>query len=112
MSHCSGTYTVCVCTIHQNTKLMMIAGKLAEFIAKEEIPLKLYEHYIAFIICNPAQPACYLRTCQYCSGISKLKEQLNTIMDNNLIDKFVSIKSGSLLIGKHWRQLANLQKTL
>ena len=82
------------------------------FSAKEEIPLKSYEHYIAFIICNPAQPACYLRTCQYCSGISKLKEQLSTIMDNNLIDKFVSIKSGSLVIGKHWRQLTNLQKTM
>ena len=53
----SGIHAVCVCTIHQKTKLMMIDEKLAEFTAKK-IPLKSYEHYIAFIICNPTQSTC------------------------------------------------------
>ena len=82
----SGTHAVCICTIDQNTKLMMIVGNCVEFTAKEDIPLKSYKHCIALIICNPAQPACYLRTCLYCPGVSKLKERLNTVMDDNLID--------------------------
>ena len=65
---------------------MMIAGNFAELTAKEHISLKSYEHCIVFIICNPAQPACYLKACRYCPSVSKLKERLNTVMDDNLID--------------------------
>ena len=35
----SGTHAVCVCTIHQNVKLMMVGGKIAELTADEDIPL-------------------------------------------------------------------------
>ena len=92
---------MCVCTIHQNTKLMMIAGNFAELTANEDIPLKSYKHCVAFIICNPAQPACYLKTCRYCPGVSKLKERLNTVMDDNLIDsvqykKWISVDRSTL----------------
>ena len=82
----SGTHAVCVCTIHQNTKLMMIGGKLEEVTANREVHLKHYNHCIALVICNPPLPACYLRICQYCPGISKLKDYLNEVMDDNYID--------------------------
>ena len=39
-----------VCSIHQNTKLMLIAGKLAELTAKLEIHLKHYAHCVALVI--------------------------------------------------------------
>ena len=65
---------------------MMIAGKLAELTANREIHLKHYNHCIALVICNPPQPACYLRICQYCPGISKLKNYPNEVMDDNYID--------------------------
>ena len=55
----SGTHTVCVCTIHQNVKLMMIGGKIAELSAYDDVPLKEYNHCLAKIICNPPQPDCY-----------------------------------------------------
>ena len=38
----SGTHAVCVCTIHQNVKLMMIGGKIADLSAYDHIPLKKY----------------------------------------------------------------------
>ena len=82
----SGTHAVCVCTIHQNTKLMMVAGKLAELTAGRELHLQHYYHCIALVICNPPQPACYLRICQFCPGISQLKDYLNEVMDDNYID--------------------------
>ena len=40
----SGTHAVCACTIHQNTKLMMIGGKLEELTANTEVHLKHYNH--------------------------------------------------------------------
>ena len=65
---------------------MMIGGKLEELTANREVHLKHYNHCIALVICNPPLPACYLRICQYCPGISKLKDYLNEVMDDNYID--------------------------
>ena len=85
----SGTHAVCVCTIHQNVKLMMLGGNIADLTANEDIPLKSYDHCLAQIICNPPQPACYLGTCHSRPGISGLKERLNSLMDDSLIDSIV-----------------------
>ena len=43
----SGTPAVCVCTIHQNVKLMMVGGKVADLTADEDIPLRSYDHCLA-----------------------------------------------------------------
>ena len=79
----SGTHAVCVCTTHQNVKLMMIGGKIAELSAYDDVRLNNYNHCLAKIICNPPQPDCYFQSCNSCSGISGLKEHL---MDDNIID--------------------------
>ena len=65
---------------------MLIAGKLAELTAKSEIHLQHYAHCVALVIYNPPQPACYLKTCEYCPGISNLNDYLNEIFDDNFID--------------------------
>ena len=85
----SGTHAVCVCTIHQNVKLMMLGGKIADLTANEDTPLKSYDHCLAQIICNPPQPDCYLGTCCSCPGISGLKQCFNSLMDDSLIDSVV-----------------------
>ncbi len=85
----SSTHAVCVCTIHQNVKLMMLGGRIADHTANEDTVLKSYDHCLAQIICNPPQPACYLGTCCSCPGISGLNERLNTLMDDGLIDNIV-----------------------
>ena len=82
----SGTHTVCVCTIHQNVKLTMIGGKVAELSAYDDVPLKEYNHCLAIIICNPPQPDCYLQNYNSCPGIAGLKEYLYALMDDNMID--------------------------
>ena len=85
----SGTHSVCVCTIHQNVKLMMVGGKIATLIANDSIPLTTYDHCLAQIICNPPQPKCYLNMCTSCPGISQLNERLRELMDDNLVDNVV-----------------------
>ena len=82
----SGTHAVCVCTIHQNIKLMMIGGKIPEISAEDEVPLKEYSHCLAKIICNPPQPDCYFQACNSCPGLSGLKEHLYELIDDNMID--------------------------
>ena len=39
LAEASGTHAVCVCTIHQNVKQMMIGGKIADLSAYDNIPL-------------------------------------------------------------------------
>jgi len=64
----SGTHAVCVCTIHQSIKLMMIGGRISEISAEDEVPLKEYGHYLARIICNSPQSDCYFQACNLCQA--------------------------------------------
>ena len=82
----SGTHSVCVCTIHQNVKLMMIGARIAQLTADDDVPLSTYHNCLALMICNPPQPACYLGSCRSCPGVSKIKENLADRMEDNLID--------------------------
>ena len=43
----AGTHSVCVCTIHQNVKLMMIGAKLGKLTENDNIPLVHYNHCLA-----------------------------------------------------------------
>ena len=81
----SGTHSVCVCTIHQNMKLMFSGARLSE-IATPGVNLSTYHHCLANIVCNPPLPICYLGECTSCPGISKLRDNLITYLDENLID--------------------------
>ena len=85
----SSTHSVCVCTIHQNVKLMMVGLKLRQMTVDSDIPLETYHHCLARIICNPSQPACYMGTCESCPGINVLREYLSAVMDDHIIDNVI-----------------------
>jgi len=82
----SGTHSVCVCTFHQNVKLMMHGVKLPELRARDGTCFETYNHCIAHVICNPPQPKCYNRNCSECPGTESLKESLTDLLDENAID--------------------------
>ena len=84
----SGTHSVCVCTIYQNVKLMMLGARIQDLTStKFNGPVfKTYNHCIAQVICNPSLPECYLHTCKHCPGIDALKESLLAVLDDNIID--------------------------
>ena len=77
----SGTHTACVCTIHQNVKLMSFAMQISE--------LPTYHHCLAKIMCNPPHPRCYLGECDVCPGIEMLKEELLTHFDKTDVEQIV-----------------------
>lgn len=82
----SGTHSVCVCTIHQNVKLMLIGGKIAELTKNDDVPLISYQHCLAAITCNPAQSECFLNECSNCPGPSKLIDHLRAIMEEEMVE--------------------------
>ena len=71
----SGTHSVCVCTIHQNVKLMFTGAKLDSVTGGE---FKLYRHCLAAIQCNPPRIDCFLSRCEECPGIGGLHDKLET----------------------------------
>ena len=85
----SGTHSVCVCTIHQNVKLMILSVKLSDLTAHNDIPLSTYHSCLAQMVCNPPQPGCYLGTCDLCPGTTRLRDDLLTALDDNMIDSVV-----------------------
>ena len=73
----SGTHSVCVCTIHQHLKLMLLSMRLLD--------LATYHHCLARISCNPPLPKCYLGECDACPGVVKFKEELIVLLDMDQI---------------------------
>ena len=65
----SGTHSVCICTTHNNAKLMITGSKMDSVTGNEEVPLKHYSHAIAMTMCNPALPSCHLGMYESCPGI-------------------------------------------
>ena len=71
----SGTHCVCVCTVHQNVKLMMLELHLTD--------MPSYKHGLAKIMCNPPLPHCYFGECDACPKTEKLQEYLITSLEEN-----------------------------
>ena len=99
----SGTHSVCVCTIHQNMKLMFTGARLSEMSSPGDINLHSYQHCLANIICNTPLPICYLGECTFCPGLSKLRCDLTTLLDDNLVDditfkQWVSVDRSTLTV--------------
>ena len=74
-----GLHSVCVCTVHQNVKLMWIGAKLNQ-LTLEDIPLKSYKHGLAQMTCNPPLLACHMGDCANCPQRSTFNEQLKVLM--------------------------------
>ena len=61
-----GTHSVCVCTIHQNVKLMLSAIGLE----------KSYNEIIEMIICSRESKVCMIHRCNLCPGIQVVQNFL------------------------------------
>ena len=73
---------MCVCTIHQNVKLMLHTLNLPS-------PFATYQECLARLTCNPATPSCHLGSCSYCPGFDDLKTSLMSLLDDNLIESII-----------------------
>ena len=74
----SGSHNVCVCTTHQNVKLMIEGSKVLTLegirrMCGEDGDIT-YKHLLASLLCKPALPACYLGTCALCGNIESIAD--------------------------------------
>lgn len=85
----SGTHTVCVCTIHQNAKLM-IDGTHLPFLTKEidKFHLTDYKKCLDEILCNPPTHDCFFSQCPNCMKlIDHFIAKLSKVFHDNMIDE-------------------------
>jgi hypothetical protein len=80
------TGAVCVCTIHQNEKLMLEACKTSDLTTSSEHHLSTYKHCLSTTICNPPQTNCLFHDCSECPGPTNLGNTLEDVFTNNTIE--------------------------
>lgn len=62
----AGTHTVCVCTIHQNVKLLLYAVD----------PKLCYQDIISKVVCDSENLPCMIRSCFKCNSLDHIKNVL------------------------------------
>ena len=67
----SGTHSVCVCTIHQNAKLLVNAIKTGHC---------TYKDLMGMIVCDCDSKTCMVHRCDKCPGTDSLREYLETLL--------------------------------
>lgn len=80
----SGTHSVCVCTIHQNVKLMFENAKLNDV---TDGLLATYKHCLANMLCNPPSIDCCTNNCSSCPGVEKINTILKEKFEEKIIEK-------------------------
>ena len=79
----AGTHSVCVCTIHQNVKLMMAGGKIE---SPTDGSFNHYRHCLAAMQCDPPNIDCHFYNCNQCPGTEPLHKSLQAAFDEHSID--------------------------
>ncbi|KYN27544.1 hypothetical protein ALC57_03063 [Trachymyrmex cornetzi] len=77
----AGTHSVCICTIHQNVKLMLDAIDVEKLTKDTEMPIINYKDCLSKIVCREPSPDCWLDKCKQCPGTDELTEQLSSILE-------------------------------
>ncbi|MES9880157.1 MAG: hypothetical protein ABW185_04670 [Sedimenticola sp.] len=68
---CRGTHSVCVCTIHQNVKLMISALPSETAVT--------YHDLMAKLVCSVDSNLCMIHRCPECPGADELRSHLETL---------------------------------
>lgn len=68
----SGTHTVCVCSFHQNCKLMLEAIDIDSVTSESEKPIGNYKDAFSEIMCESPTEACQLGECKNCPDTTEL----------------------------------------
>lgn len=75
-----GTHSVCVCTYHQNVKLMIENSKIPSL---TDGKIKHYRDCFAKVMCNPPNVSCFQRKCEVCPGKGEVEKILESAFENH-----------------------------
>ena len=79
-----GAHNMCVCTIHQNAKLI-VQGLLHALTSQLE--QKTNKDFIRMMVCDDANKDCMLGYCLFCPGFETLKQCLKEWCEKDAIEK-------------------------
>lgn len=85
----SGTHSVCVCTTHQNVKLMIDSINVKHLTKDFEIKLDDYNDCIKIVLCKNPTSACYFLKCEKCPNMEKLSDIILQLLENNNIQQVI-----------------------
>lgn len=81
----SGTHSVCVCTIHQNCKLMLEAINITKLTEDSESPITNYKDCLQRITCTNPSENCFLCECDKCPRIEDFSQYVQTLLESKNI---------------------------
>lgn len=85
----SGTHSVCVCTTHQNVKLMLDSINLKNLSKDSEVQISDYKDCLEYILCKNPTTDCYLLQCNKCPDMKKLSNFMLELLERNNIQQVI-----------------------
>ena len=82
----SGTHSVCVCSTHENVKLLIDGANLKSITADSDRPIENYHDCLNRMTCNEQTTDCFLGLCDKCPGVDNIVTQLEKNFDDKFID--------------------------
>lgn len=79
----SGTYAVCVCTQHENVKMMLEAIDIKN--VPVDNPMKDYRDCLKMIMCKNPLTKCHLHKCDECPGVQSFYDKIYNHLENSNI---------------------------
>lgn len=83
----AGTHNVCVCSICENTKLML--NSLYTIIQDGNSEMNSLDYYVHKMMCDNASSDCFLNKCYKCPGPQNVSEFVKYLLDDNLVEELV-----------------------
>jgi len=78
----SGMHNVCVCTYHENPRLMFHAARLKDF-----TDLTSTTDCLKYLVCSEPTPECWFRRCADCPDWTPLRDLLEKAFDSEMIEE-------------------------
>ncbi|KYN16362.1 hypothetical protein ALC57_11380, partial [Trachymyrmex cornetzi] len=82
----SGTHCVCVCTTHENCKLLLNAINLPKLSQNLESPFNNLKDCMGAVMCTDPSPACYLNECDQCPTESTFSDTVLCLLEAAIED--------------------------
>lgn len=81
----SGTHSMCVCTIHQNCKLLLDGIDIKKLTSNSQTVITDYKDCLRMITCKSPTEACNLNECDKCPSINLVLQFLSDLLEDRQI---------------------------
>lgn len=86
LAGCAGTHSVCVCTIHQNMKLLHHGAHFDKLFENADYNINHPRDWLKIIQCNPPNVECRIGSCKNCGDFTHIRTIIQNVFDNHQID--------------------------